>query len=40
MVYNHIKDLPRNTASGKSLRDKSFNLELVRNIIDIKEKFK
>ena len=36
MAYGDFKDLTRRTASDKILRDKSFNIAKIQNIMDIK----
>ena len=36
MAYGDFKDLTRWTASDKILRDKSFNIAKIQNIMDIK----
>ena len=37
MAYGDFKDLVRRTASDKFLRDKSFNIVNILNMMDIKE---
>ena len=37
MAYGDFKDLARRTASDKALRDKTFNIDVNSNMIDIKE---
>ena len=36
MVYGDFKDLTRRTASDKILRNKSFNIAKIQNMMDIK----
>ena len=36
MAYGDFKDLTRRTGSDKILRDKSFNIAKIQNIMDIK----
>ena len=37
MAYEDFKDLARRTASDKILRDKTFNIAKIRNMMDIRE---
>ena len=37
ITHGDFKDLPKRTASGKILRDNSFNIEKIQNMVDIKE---
>ena len=36
MAYGDFKDLTRRTASNKILRDKSFNITKIQNMMDMK----
>ena len=36
MAYGDFKDLTRRTASDKILRDKSFNIAKIQNMMDMK----
>ena len=37
MAYGDLKDLTKRTAADKVLRDKKFKLQMIKNMIDIKE---